>query len=717
MKKLFLDIETAGVIGNWDDLLLTGFALDDEDVTVSEGFPEQELHGLLTDPNVAVVSHTPFDPKFFREAGASVNGPLYDTRVMAWVLNENTPLDLDWLVHRYAGYEMDKRLVRHAGVMYFRDDDDQEYALSQYHEWPRSVQEHFADYNRRDVVALRDLFYALESRMDESMWLDYWQTEEVPYTSTLLDMELRGLPVNLTATAQLAEEYRKSLEVVRAELLADAGLPASFNLNSQKQLVAYLFGRVVHLKDTLVLDEWEMGAYKSCADGEHDDCAWGDTTTDEQWHVVDLLPEGFVVDKVGRLNIQGHWVVKGRGLKETPPPVNKLTGEVGKLPSTSSPELLYLHADDEWVRRLCLEYRKLEKLLTTYLDAWPEQARDQHTEWTPTEWVEPQLTDTTQLPPVRGRLYGRFNQTGTVTGRLSSSGPNLQNIPARGARGKAVRGLFEAPDGRVLVVGDYDQLEMRLMAHFSEDRQLLRIFREGHDPHEELAKSIFGDLAGPELDVHAIPAGAAVSYRDAAKTLNYAMGYGAGPKKVAQTLSLLGWPTTKDDGVEYLKEMARFYRGLFRWKEKTITSAKRRGSVKTLGGRRRRLKATFRDTANWKLVGYGERQAVNAIVQGSAADVIRRAMVQWDQSVFAYSAPMLAQVHDEVVFETFDNPLDWGPMLSEIMHTFEQAHGFDLKVPLKFEPHTGKTWAAAKSGVGVELDEDLLDMEDDDGLD
>jgi DNA polymerase-1 len=142
--------------------------------------------------------------------------------------------------------------------------------------------------------------------------------------------------------------------------------------------------------------------------------------------------------------------------------------------------------------------------------------------------------------------------------------------------------------------------------------------------------------------------------------------------------------------------MARFYRGFFRWKKDVMARAKRKGNVGTIGGTRRRLRANFRDTANWKLVGYGERQAVNAIIQGSAADIIRRAMVLWDAEDDEHAAPMLAQVHDEIVFEVC-GPVEPN-LLTHIQHTFETGHRFDLRVPLLFVPHAGKTWAAAKEG-------------------
>ncbi len=639
------------------------FAVDDGPVYTLQEDPDQAglLYALLEDPEVPKVTASSHDLRFLGLMGVPFAGPLHDVKVMAYRLNENTPLDLDWLSKRYASISMDKQLKRSGGHVYLHTHDGSVVDLDDLSR-DSLYWDEFVAYNHRDVNALRELYGSLYERLEESEWLDHYLTEDVPYTNVLLRMELRGMPVNLTDVEKLREAYEPLKEQLGRELLAEAGLPEAFNLNSTQQMASYLFSRVLTLTDSLRLGKDTADAVKSCLDGQHDDCGWDEATAlaweDNEdgsvvWlHVVDLLPEGFTVDRVGRDIIHGHYTLKGRGLRPTPPPTNPLTGEVGKFPSTSSPELLYMHAGDPWVRKLCLEYRKLEKLLTTYLTKWPVQAYE-------------------------GRIYARFNQTGTVTGRLSSSGPNLQNVPSRGDRGKAMRGLFQGQ----LIVADYDQLEMRLMAHFSEDPRLMDVFRRGEDPHLLTARAIFGAGVDPDSDERGI-----------GKTLNFAIGYGAGAKKVAQVLSLSGYATTKEQAKDYLDEISHFYRRYYRWKTEVIQRAKRKGHVATIGGARRRLTATFKDTANWKLTGYGERQAVNAIIQGSAADIIRRVMVRLEVEV--PSCPIIAQVHDELVFEGFG----YGAELEYIQRIGETGHGFDLRVPLLFAPHAGPDWAAAKEG-------------------
>jgi DNA polymerase-1 len=202
-------------------------------------------------------------------------------------------------------------------------------------------------------------------------------------------------------------------------------------------------------------------------------------------------------------------------------------------------------------------------------------------------------------------------------------------------------------------------------------------------------QAIFGDV-----DMKTIAPGAAASYRDVGKQLNYAMGYGAMAKRIAQTLSLFGFPTTVEVADGYLAELMRFYRRYFEWKVETIAIAKQKGYVDTIGGFRRHLRAQFKDTANWKLTGYGERQAISSKVQGSAADIIKCGMLRAEK-VFPEFL-LLAQVHDEAVWEYEHRPHQ--AMLHALQDVMEQDHGFDLSVPMGFEPVVCDNWGEKSTG-------------------
>jgi DNA polymerase-1 len=241
-----------------------------------------------------------------------------------------------------------------------------------------------------------------------------------------------------------------------------------------------------------------------------------------------------------------------------------------------------------------------------------------------------------------------------------------------------------------LLVGDFDQIEMRVMAHLSQDPNLLKVFREGQDPHVLTTQAIFGDV-----DMKSVAPGAAASYRDVGKQLNYAMGYGAMPKRIAQTLCLFGFPTSVEVAGGYFAEMQRFYRRYFEWKVEEIAAAKKRGYVDTIGGFRRHLRATFKDTANWKLTGYGERQVISSKVQGSAADVIKCGMIRAERDFPQFL--FLAQVHDEAVW-------DYGTVapnvvtLRQLQDVMENGHGFELSVPMGFEPVLCDNWGEKSTG-------------------
>jgi DNA polymerase I-like protein with 3'-5' exonuclease and polymerase domains len=660
---LIVDIETDGRPAQVGRTLLVGYQLATEseahvlEVTslYKADLVAAHLQEMLADDERPKVSMTKFDPRHLTLQGWDIGGPVYDLQVMAWVMNENQMLALDPLAKRYTGTTMDKRIKRRDGAPWFTCDCGKSMPMTQLDAQMDGAECHwvaFREYCRRDVEAETKLFNTLRSRLEDTAWLDYFLEEESPFTSVLLSMETAGLPVNLTDS----EELRARLEVEAADarqaLLSDASLPLGFNVNSGDQMAAYLYSKVFELTATLDLGEWAVGALKECLDGGHEDC-------EDDLHVVDMLPERFTVDSVGRTAVHGRYTLKGRGL----PPTKKT--DSGKRWSTSSPVLKanLVAVADPWVRKL-LDYRKVDKVLTTYLRRFPELAQG-------------------------GRLYGRFNQTGTKTGRLSSSEPNLQNIPARGDLGEAIRGLFQG----LLVVGDYSQLEPRLLAHFSQDPVLLDVYRTGKDVYNVTGSGIFGmqvEKGMPE--------------RDISKVVFLGDQYGMGNDALAAMLTVNGFVTTPDTAKGYQQELHSLYRVAELWKAEVRRSVKSKGYVVTIGGRHRRLKAAFEDRRNWKNVGYGERQAVNAIIQGSAGDIVRRCMVAFVNGFTRIR--LLAQVHDELVWEVPDFLFGDDRLLAELQRVGETGHGYSLTVPLVFEPHFGKSWFGAKEGI--ELPEELL---------
>jgi DNA polymerase I-like protein with 3'-5' exonuclease and polymerase domains len=673
-EPLVVDIETTGLTRE-DKLMCIGWQWADQESAQTGSFdvdtlwagPAMTVVDALASPDVPIVEAGLFDAQWLTEHGDVVNGDIYNIQVMAWLINENTPLNLEWLAIRYLHHQMDKRIRSSAGHPVFKQDDEREVPLAE------APLDQVMAYNVRDVETTTKLFLYLRQRMQESAWWDYYLTEHLPFTRVLLNMQLRGLPVDLEASAVLEKELDEASEMLHQSLLDQAKLPPSFNVNSGPQMANFLFRQVFELTDQLEYDEWTMAAIKACWSGDHEDCGAWDMG---QWshpelHTVDLLPKGFSIDKVGRTKVHGRWTLVGRGIK------GGMVTPAGDRYSTSSPALLtnFETAKDPWVTTF-LRYRKMTKVLTTYLRKFPILAVD-------------------------GRVHGSFNQTGTVTGRLSSSSPNLQNIPAHGELGPRVRSLFRAAPGTRLLVGDYSQLEPRLMAHFSQDPFLLDVYTTGKDIYRYVAAHLFGVEPDAVTD----------DQRGIGKTYVLAMGYGAGAKKLQQILTINGYPMPIHEVEKYLHVLQDdIVPDFFRYREAVIREAKRKGYVQTIGGQHRRLAAQFKSNT-WKARGYGERQAVNAVIQGSAGDVVRRVMMRFDQEMPHYG--LLAQVHDELVWE-YDLGLG-EPDLDEVKHLAETGHGFDISVPLVFEPHTGATWLEAKEGSSFLLPEDFASpFEDDD---
>jgi len=637
--------------------------------------PGMTLWEVLQAETIDVVEAGLFDAQWLTEHDWPVNGDIFNVQVMAWLINENTPLNLEWLAIRYLHHQMDKRIRSSAGHPVFKTDEGREVPLAE------APLDEVISYNVRDVETTTKLFLYLRKRMQETGWWDFYLDEHLPFTRTLLNMQLRGLPVDLPASATLEAELDVESELLHAALLDQANLPGAFNVNSGLQMANFLFRKTFELTDELEFDEWTMGALKECANGQHEDC-WDSPEAVESngiigpavlheagvQHVMQLLPKGFTVTKIGRTKVHGTWTLVGRGIK------GGMLTPGGDRYSTSSPALLtnFETAKDSWVT-MFLRYRKMVKVLTTYLRKFPVLAVD-------------------------GRIHGSFNQTGTVTGRLSSSSPNLQNIPAHGDLGPRVRALFRAVEGTQLLVGDYSQLEPRLMAHFSQDPLMLDIYQNDRDFYITTAEGIWG-----ETIEHDDPR------RGIAKTYCLAMGYGAGEKKLQQILTINGYPLPMSEVSWQFGKLTELYGTFFEYRNVIIREAKRKGYVQTLAGQHRRLAQQFKSNT-WKARGYGERQAVNAVIQGSAGDIVRRVMMYFDREW--QDIRLLAQVHDELVWE-FDN--DSLPDLRGVKEMAETQHGFDLTVPLVFEPHTGATWLDAKEGTTFLLPENYASpFEDED---
>jgi DNA polymerase-1 len=324
-----------------------------------------------------------------------------------------------------------------------------------------------------------------------------------------------------------------------------------------------------------------------------------------------------------------------------------------KLRSTAADVLEELALTHELPRKV-LEYREVAKLKSTYVDALPKL-----------------------INPRTGRLHTSFSQTGTATGRLSSSDPNLQNIPVRTELGRQIRAAFVAEPGWTLLSADYSQIELRILAHFSDDPLLVDAFRKGEDIHSRTAQEVFG--VGP-LAQNA-------EHRRAAKVINFGIIYGLSPFGLAQQLGI-----DQKDAARFIAAYFERYRGVKEYLDRSLAEVRKTGFTRTLFGRIRPIPEITSPQAN--LRNFAERTALNTPLQGTAADLIKLAMIEIAQRLEAEGlrTKMILQVHDELLFEVPLGELERvGALVKPAM---EQV--YPLKVPLVVDIKAGPNWRDMK---------------------
>ncbi len=320
--------------------------------------------------------------------------------------------------------------------------------------------------------------------------------------------------------------------------------------------------------------------------------------------------------------------------------------------STAASELEKLH-DAHPIIPLIGEYRELTKLQSTYLDALP-----------------------TMVNSKTGRIHTSYNQTITATGRLSSTNPNLQNIPIRKELGKKVRDAFIAEKGYSILAADYSQIELRLTAHYSQDPNLIEIFKKGKDVHTSTAALIHGI---PESEV-------TKEIRSTAKEINFGIIYGLGSVGLAQRTGM-----TRSEAKIFIEQYLEKFKGIRDYTEQAVRDAQERGYAQTLFGRKRQLPDLA--SKNNMLKSAAERIAVNMPLQGTAADLIKIAMIKLHEKLPTISpkTKMIMQIHDELVFEVPDEDLE---KVAEIVKKLmEEAYSFS--VPIVVDVAIGKSWGQA----------------------
>jgi DNA polymerase-1 len=523
------------------------------------------LRELLADAAVPKAGHNiKYDWLVLRRAGVELGGVAYDSMLASFVLDPGRRSHaIDELARERLSLEL-----RTYGDVAGRGRAERPFAAV-----PVADAARYCAADSETVLRLRDAF---RPELEDHELVALLETIEVPLIGVLVEMEWRGVLVDLARLGEISRQFAKELAELERAIYHAAG--TEFNINSTPQLRHVLFEK----HQLPVLKKTKTGA-----------------STD--YEVLEQLAA------------MGH---------EVP--------------------------------RLLIEYRELAKLKSTYVDALPGF-----------------------INPRTGRIHTSFNQTGAATGRLSSSDPNLQNIPVRTPRGEAIRRAFVAAPGSLLLTADYSQIELRLLAHLSGDPAFVRAFAQGGDIHRQTAALIFG-----------VPQeGVTSEMRARAKTINFATIYGQGPFALARQLGI-----SQEEAREFIAEYFARFAGVRAWLDRTVAEARARGYVETLFGRRRYI-PELKDR-NFNMRAFGERTATNSPLQGSAADLIKIAMIRIERACRAQDAGtrMLLQVHDELVFEV---PEGEQRSATELVKRHMETAA-ELRVPLVVSVGAGRNWVDAK---------------------
>lgn len=324
------------------------------------------------------------------------------------------------------------------------------------------------------------------------------------------------------------------------------------------------------------------------------------------------------------------------------PPVKKT-----KTGYSTDEEVLEQIAQTHPVARAILEYRSNNKLKSAYVDNLLLMADEDD------------------------KVHSYLDQTGTVTGRLSSSSPNLQNIPVRTEKGRLLRKAFCAAPGNVLLSVDYSQIDLRVLAHESQDPVLVQSFLDGGDIHTQTAAQIFGVM----------PLMVSEQMRSSAKAINFGIIYGQGPMGLSQSLGI-----SMREAKEYIDNYFKNYRVVREWIDKNIAAARQNGYVKTMLGHVRYLPEFNMGVGS--MSSFAQRAAINTIVQGGSADIIKKAMIDVFEAYRGTAVQMTMQVHDELIFELPQDRL--GETAARIKELMQNA--VRLRVPLLASAKAGKNW-------------------------
>jgi DNA polymerase-1 len=701
-KKFAFDVETSGLKWRTDRLL--GLALYFEDgrtyyVCLAHTIPlwtdghvvqsfihphefATTIYPLFAQQDVLMIAHNAkFDMHFLHRQKVWVQGRLADTLLAAQLLDENRENDLKSLASSLLGFSYDK--YQHMNV----------YKGYKNEEILGAPLEKVADYAMNDVEATWKLYKLFSKQLANEEWRgktleDVYLNAWMPLLIVLQQMEARGIALNIDLVKTMREQYQATADKHYRSFHKQA---ARLVLDKYGADIPSMFIRTATADELEEAFEGEDGHRYVARDGvdlpiiTHEMVGRNKTWRPRILHINTGSPKqmNHIVYELCDIKVPDY-VRLSENPAKTALSVNK---------DNLQTIVFYMGNDTPELIRDLLTWRKAAKFVSTYLDRFiedgdPEDFYAMHT------WFAMAIDDD--------------GEGGTATGRLSSKAPNLQNIPSRGEVGKQARSMFIPREGFDLLVADLGQAELRMLAHYSMDEQLILAFEENRDLHiltgagfarmdyEEL-KEWYDDENHPKHDK-------AKELRQLGKTGNFALTYGMGPFKFQRRLLIdNNFEVEVAQAKEWIDGYNEKYKGAYEWKHGkegdygqrvggVINYARRHGFVVTFGGRKRRLpNINARDR---KVSSYAERQAINAIIQGSVGDVICEAMIPIQKALMGLGGSLLLQVHDELVAEVpKENSLLAKTIMEDMM--VRECNKY-LRVPQVADCHIGPSWGAAK---------------------
>jgi DNA polymerase-1 len=666
-----IDVETTGLEYTHDDLI--GVALHvnneqyyfvrkhtlDDGVTVKDYLSDTELHYLLNpimsqQHEVSSLHNSKFDLHFFERFGLPLSSRNFDTLIAAKLLNENRQNGLKQLT-------------------YLVGEDHSAYeTLVEYSTFPKGCPlnvplEPFAKYAAMDVLVTFKLWQLFRKELAKDTFRgismqDVFNEIWMPMIPVLREMEERGWRLDLVKTQELYDKYAARIEICKEEVQRK-GMQSIVDRFANGDPLPKYHWQIIRDEEVYINDEGvpcveQYGIETPC---------WLPNKRSKMRRMEFKVssPKQMVEFVLETTEIPAHVeLVKTKGGNDS--------ANVGNLKTIQ----YYMGDKAPPYLDALLEWRKIDKFVNTYLRMFLDK------------------TDENAM------LHGYFNMAaadygggGTTTGRLSSSRPNFQQIPSRDEIGREARSLFLAREGYQLVVADYSNMETVIAAHYSKDQVLMKAFSEGLDVHALTACAQHNIPYDQFMEQYNAKDPHYDAMRRTAKTLLFGQAYGMGANKLQRELLIQNSQEfTVDETRAMLESFRETYWGLTEWKKQVILAVRKYGYVATILGRKRRLPLSR--SSDREISSRAERQGVNAIIQGSCADILFQAMVPIQAAFKGLGGSLIASVHDELVGEV---PSDYAEVAAHIMQTLMVGLiNPKLDCKLKAEAHYGSTWLEAK---------------------